>query len=152
MFRSHVERDLNRLSRCMLRMELYAIEVTLTVCSLWAASCLLTPPSNFAANANSWAFLQSMQIHETTWGLLAAGGAITKAVGLALLLFDFLPALSLLLRCTGLAISGFLWSVIGVSFLLGNSDSVASIPLIMLGASSWWTLVRFPCVPKHLSP
>lgn len=147
-----VEAGLDRLAKRMLRAELYAIEIILAICSLWAATHLMTPTRVFDTYANGYAFMRGLLKHEEYWGFIAAIGAIAKVLGLGLFTLDVTPRLSILLRCFGLTVSGFFWTVTGSSFLMGNPDSIAGLPLVMLGASAWWTLLRFPAVPKPQSP
>lgn len=96
--------------------------------------------------------MKGLQIHEPDWGLFAAISAMLTALGLTLLALRVVFSTGLVMRCIGLLMSGFFWTLMGCSFLIGNPDSVAAVPLILLGASAWWTLIRFPTVPRCPSP
>ncbi len=141
-----------RLARFMLSAERFGMECLLAVCNMWAAHKLTTPPSNFQFYESGYAFMKGLQIHEPDWGLFAAISAMLTALGLTLLALRVVFSTGLVMRCIGLLMSGFFWTLMGCSFLIGNPDSVAAVPLILLGASAWWTLIRFPTVPRCPSP
>ena len=146
-----IELAFAHLSRRMLSLERFGVETFLFVCSTWAARRLLTPPSNFAGYEAGFAFMAAMKLHEADWGVGIAVAAVLQLVGLGLAGLRRSPMLSMQMRCIGLLMSGFFWTVIGSSFLVGNPDTIAGVPLVLLGCSAWWTLLRFPSLPNHPS-
>lgn len=142
-------KKVERASHWMLREELFGAETILAICALWAAHTLLSGPSNFIRHHADYALLVEIMRNESRWGFLAAAACLFHVLGLGFLTLETAPTLSVSSRCLGLFLSGFLWSVIGWSFLLGNPDSLTAVPLIMIGLTALWTLMRFPFVPKQ---
>lgn len=140
---------LHRTTRLVwLKMEFYTDEVYLTIASFWASYVLFTPPPNFATYPQSFAFVESIQGHEITWATLALAGATLKITGLAIRLKMSRPTtLSLALRTIGLGISGFFWTLMGISSLWGNPDSLFGIWGALMGIAAWRVLVRFLLEP-----
>lgn len=147
-----VEAGLDRLAKWMIRAELYGVEVILCICSLWAATHLLAPGNTFASYSPGFAFMRYVIMRDDYWGFIAAVAVLAKVSGLSLFMLGLAPGPSMALRCVGLMISSFFWTMVGASFLIGNPNSIAGVPLILLGASAWWTLLRFPAVPQLGSP
>lgn len=142
------DRLLTRMGDWMLRVELlFGPETIIALCSLWASDKLLSPPSNFAGHLAAYSMARSIISDEQSWGVGAGVGAIVHIVGLALLSLRAAPLVSIICRCFGLIVSGFCWSVMGWSFLLGDLDSLPAMPFILIGVVALWTLLRFPLVP-----
>lgn len=137
------------ISKRMLSLEPYALEGFLTLCSFWAAYVLFTPPSNFAAFPKAFAFVEQMQGKESLWATMVLVGAASKAIGLALVAVPPAGGVSFILRCVGLMISGFFWTVIGISSMLGNPDTLMGFPGFLMGLSAVWVLLRFPVNPAE---
>lgn len=134
----------DRLSLRMLNAERFMVEIFLCISSIWAAAKFLTLPKYFTLYMSGYAFLTDLNITEQDWGLIAAIAAALKIIGLTMTMFRFCRGCGLAMRCVGLLISGFFWNVLGLSFLMGNSDSVTAIPMALMGCAAWWTLIRFP--------
>lgn len=144
---SRCEKLFDVMSGRMLQAERYGVEVLLAASSLWAASRLLTPPNNFVLYASNYAMAERLQASELLWGLLAAASCLLEIAGLLVGAFRIAQPIGLALRCFGLVLGGFFWSVIGWSFFMGNPNTIAGLPFALMGASAWWTLLRFPTIP-----
>lgn len=136
-----------RLTREMLVAERFGVELIVTISSVWAAWKMLSGPSNYAFCPNDYALLVHFQLREQGAGFFAAIAALLMTIGLSGTLLGSCLSCSTWFRCIGLAMGGVFWTVLGVSFVFGNPDSVAGVPFILMGISSWWTLIRFPSVP-----
>lgn len=136
-----------RLTRKMLLAERVGVELIVTVCSVWAAWKMLTGPSNYSLCPHDYALLVHFQVREQGAGFFAAISAVMMTLGLSGSWLHFCPLCSTWFRCVGLAMGGVFWTVLGVSFLVGNPDSVAGVPFALMGISAWWTLIRFPSAP-----
>jgi hypothetical protein len=144
--------DFSVLARRMTILEQYAVEVLLSLSSLWAARVLLsgaTWPDLICTKSPLViaAYLGS----ETQWGCVALIAAAAKLVGVSLDFTRF-RSTALVLRVIGIAFSGVLWFFLGVSALHGNPASLFGFPVAQLGLSTWWLLVRLPTLPTDPSP
>jgi hypothetical protein len=142
---------LDSLSPRMVRLEAYAIEVELSFCSLWAAWVLLVAEGwSDVINANSAFVLTANFGSQTIWGSVAFIGATAKLTGLLLSRTHF-SGLVLMLRIGGLWISGTFWLILGLAAVGGHPHSLFGVPIILLGVSAWWVLIRFPTLPGSAS-
>lgn len=98
-------------------------EIMLILGSVWASYALLMPPSNFDRFPDSYALARAVIDSEMAWGLIAAGAALTKALGLAGTWLGDVN-ISFLLSVVGLCISGVFWIFMGTSYMIGNPDSL----------------------------
>ena len=138
-----------RLAQKMRALEVYAPEVMLTSASAWAVKCLVADPLRFSRPALS-AYFQFIRadgggLHK--WLYLLVLGVALKAAGLVLLGSRRCWGMSCLLRCAGLAISLCWWTVLGVSWLLADGNSIAGYVLLLVGLAAAWTLLRLPALP-----
>jgi hypothetical protein len=130
----------------MLAVERVNAEVSLALSSAWAAHQLLTGASDFDLYRPGYFLLVTMDVPERGFGAIAAIGALGSILGLLLCVVGFLWQCGMVFRCLGLALSGVFWAAMGTSFLIGNPSTVAGVPLLFLGLSAWWILIRFPTV------
>lgn len=131
-------------------LENFRVELVLIPCSIWAAKCLWTPPSNFAAFPAGWHVAMELLPEEWMWGLWAAVAGATKSIGLLLSFSNRLIVSSTLFRCIGLGLSGTFWFLLGLSTMLGNSDSLNGPMQIVMAISAWWVLIRLPAIPGRV--
>jgi hypothetical protein len=117
------------------------IESILILCSAWAAFVLFTPPSNFGQFPLTFALTEAIIQPEYGWAWFAAIAAMVKLAGLACYRP---PWAGPLLRCTGLAMSGTFWFVMGASTMVGNPDTLFGFCGLMMGFLAWWSLFRVP--------
>lgn len=126
--------------RLMRRHDIYVLEGFLLLSSFWATFVLFTPPSNFATFPHAFDLIASLDGHENMWAAFAAVAAIVKFVGL--LLTASMPSSGRALRAFGLAMSGLFWTVMGVSTVAGNPDTLFGLPGMLMGVLAWWALLR----------
>lgn len=142
-----------QLSQRMRQFEGYAIEVGVSLCSLWATFALLHPPSNFQAYQGAYLMIATITPDEAFWGTWAAAAAAGKLIGLTLCYNRRCPNLGIRLRQSGLALSASFWTLLGISTIVGNLDTLLGVPVLLLaGASSWWALLRHPLMPGEALP
>jgi hypothetical protein len=140
--------DLPSISRRMAAVEPYAIEVVLSLSSLWAAWVLTSDPSNFQQTPKEFAVALRFG-SEHRWAIVGLAAAIAKISGLVLCRTSWICT-GLLLRLGGVAASGAFWFLLAISKLTGNPDSLFAFPVLCLALSAWWLLVRFPTLPSEL--
>ncbi len=117
------------------------IEIGLSLYSLWAAFVLLHPPSNFAAFPESFWLAKKMADHEQFWGLFAISAAGTKIVGIMLTkLNHYRPGA--LFRVIGLSMSGVFWTIMGISAVWGNLDTMFGGSGLIFGPLALWFALR----------
>lgn len=139
---------LTSISRTMRGLEPYFAEGALSICSVWACYVLLMPPSNFATYPASFYLADWLVNGEQAWGVVAAIAAALKVVGLGITWRRPHSELAIVCRCFGLGLSGFFWTLMGLSTVVGNPDTLFGMPaIIMIASSAWWTLARFPTIP-----
>jgi hypothetical protein len=140
------------LLRRLVKFEPYAIEIVLSLSSLWASWVLLSGGTwSDAINSKSAiAFADSLG-PETYWGGAALIGGTAKIIGLLLIRTRFISA-ALALRVAGLGISAAFWIIIGFCVCYGNPESVVGGPVILLGVWAWWLMLRLPALPDSVSP
>jgi hypothetical protein len=142
--------DFTALPPRMVRLEAYAIEVVLSLSSLWATWVLLAGKRDpFTAFRTAFA-LASRLGSEEHWAYIALIGAVTKLIGLSLSRTPFICT-ALVLRLLGIAIAGAFWFLLGFSTVYGNPNTLFGFPIMLLGASAWWLLIRFPTLPDSTS-
>lgn len=138
---------LHKISWSLLRLEQYAIEFFLSVSSVAASVALVRAPLDMrVAYGPYFSLLADITQDTRIWGVVVLGAALLKLAGLAACAFGQ-PNAGLPLRCMGLAISGTFWTIAGISAALANSITIGGIPMVLMGLSSWWLLVRFPSIP-----
>jgi hypothetical protein len=140
------QRRLDAISAWMLRIERLAIELMLSACSGWAAWKFEVTPDILAEQSFQTHLLQDFSASRHFWAAYALVASLSKLIGIYDCRRTGGSTFGLILRCLGLSMSGVLWCVIGASYLEGPLTSVASVPLVLLGASAWWALVRYPFV------
>ncbi len=138
----------DRLSARLFAAEPYAIESFLALISIWGAWALFHPPSNFAAYRGAYLWISSIDSVEEHWASLLVLNAALTVSGLVLCLVFRRHSLGLTARLGGLAISGFFWTLLGLSTLLGNIDTLLGFPVFLIGVSAWVVLLRFPTMPS----
>ncbi len=141
---------LNQVSDRLLYTEQYAIELTLTLASLWGSWVFFHPPSNFEMFPGSYRFLIAINNDENFWGALLLIGALLKFLGLNLCIVYHKHGVGLFCRIVGLAISGFFWPLFGLSSFTNNPDTLTGVPIGIVGIGAWWTLLRFPWMPSRV--
>lgn len=137
------------LQRRLRSLEKFRVEIALIPCSVWAAKCLWTAPSNFTAFPAGWRLAGHLLPEEWMWGALAATAAMVKMIGLSMSLSNRFIVLSTILRCIGLGSSGTFWFLIGLSTVMGNQDSLYGPMAIAMALSAWWVLICVPAMPGH---
>ena len=142
--------DFKAVPERMARLEAYAIEVMLSLSSLWAAWVLLAAKRDPFTTFRVAFALATRLGSEHHWAYVALIGAATKLIGLGLSRTPFICT-ALILRLSGLGISGAFWFLLGLSTVLGNPDTLFGFPITLLGASAWWLLIRFPTLPDSAS-
>ena len=135
---------LMRLSRWMLRIEVFAPEWFLALCSLAACYSLWHEPSNFDGYPAHYSLMARIQRHEEAWATLILFGAVLKVVGLGLTFLRSHSDFAYGARVAGLCISGLFWLVLGASYLEGDPDDLFGPICMLMGLVAWWTLARFP--------
>lgn len=140
---------LDRMANRLVTSEQYLFEVTLTACSVWGAWVLFHPPSNFLVYPGSYKLLIAINPNEDFWAVLLTLGACLKFFGLHFCLLYRAHGLGLTCRILGLGISGFFWPIFGLSAYLNNPDTMAGVPIGIVGITAWWTLLRFPWTPAR---
>lgn len=98
-------------------------EIMLILGSMWACFVLITGPSNFDAAPASYALAREVIDDEQTWGVIAGVAALTKICGLMVTWFGYVNT-GFSLSLTGLLMSGLFWTFMGISYFLGNPDSL----------------------------
>lgn len=143
---------LDALPRRMAGFERYALEVMLSLSNLWAAWVLLSAGSwqNIISARSALAMAANLG-PETHWGYAALIGATTTIVGLSLCRTP-LVGTPLVLRLLGIAISGAFWFILGASAIYGNPNALFGLPIMLLGISAWWLLIRLPPLPDSAQP
>lgn len=137
---------LERLGHYLNRLEPYRSEALFALSSLWASWVLVAPPSNFGTFPGGFRFAAELAT-ERQWALFAFVAGVAKVVGLGLTACRRCRDTSLMLRLVGLAMSGLLWVLLGVSAVVGNPDTLFGFPVLLFGATAWWLLLRFPIMP-----
>lgn len=137
---------LNRMSRSLQGLERYAIEIVLSLSEMWIAWRLLMPPPKFD-NAPNFAFVAELAT-EPQWACLALLAAGLKIGGLVLTATKRRPEAAIALRLAGISLSGTFWVSMGFSAVISNAQSLFGMPVLLLGVSAWWLLLRFPTIPK----
>jgi len=125
----------------------YAIEGYLTLCSIWAAYVLATPPTNFSAFPRAFALVAQIESDETWWATFIGMAALFHLIGGVFLPFRRLQTISLMMRVVALGMSWMFWTVMGTSTVIGNPDSLYGAPAIGIGFLAFWILVQFPKIP-----
>jgi hypothetical protein len=125
--------------------EPFALEVFLTLSSLWAA-------------VRMWfggpVFLAASTIHYLgpnigVWKFVVTIAGLAKLFGLTLCLRNINRSIGLMLRCIGLALSGVFWSVFGTLLLVLDPQApISCVPLMLMGVSAWIALLRYPAMPS----
>jgi hypothetical protein len=134
----------------MEKLEAYAIEIVLALSNLWAAVALLSRTRDpFTAFQTAFA-LASRLGSEEHWACVAFIAGATKLVGLGISPTRFVCT-ALVLRIGGLGISGAFWFLLGLSTIYGNPHTLFGFPIMLLGISAWWLLIRFPTLPDRAS-
>lgn len=100
-----------------------AFEVMLILGSMWGSYVLLTGPSNFESFPESYRLAKEFISDEWKWGLIAGVAALVKTVGLLGIWFGYVNT-SFVLSLIGLLMSGLFWIFMGVSYFIGNPDSL----------------------------
>jgi hypothetical protein len=137
---------LSSLPQRLARLEPYAIEVVLSLSSLWAAWVLTTGPGNFLVYPHAFE-LASRLGNEHEWACAGIIAATLKISGLLLCRTAWVCT-ALVLRLSGIAMSGSFWFLLGLSAVEGNPDTLFGFPVLLLGISAWWLLIRFPTLPN----
>lgn len=142
--------DFTGLPERMVKIEAYAIEIMLSFSSLWAAWVLLKGKQDPFTTYRAAFLIASRLGSEQHWAYVAIIGAATKLIGLWLSRTTFICT-ALVLRLTGIAIAGAFWFLLGASAVYGNPDTLFGFPIMLLGVSAWWLLIRFPTLPDSTS-
>ena len=126
----------------------YAAEIVIALCITWCARCLALSPANMVGPfARYYDVMLAIDRHEWVWAALSEAAAIALWTGLACISWPGLNALSLAARILGLALAAFFLSVLGISWVIANTDSLASVPMLVLGLLGFLVLVRGPAIP-----
>ena len=137
------------ISRQLARAHPYAIELILMLSAAWTARCLFLRPASMQASfAAYYRLMGRLDDNERFWAGLAAVAATALLLGLASLPSHPLAAVSVALRIVGLAVAGFLFVVLGCSWLAGSTESIAAGLTLLLGLSAWAELIRSPNLPR----
>jgi len=140
---THTQRIL-ALSETIREWEPFALEVFLTISSLWAAVRMLFGGPVFLAAST----IQYLEPNIGIWKLVVTIAGLTKLGGLALCLSGTNRNIGLTLRCVGLALSGIFWTVFGTLLLVLDPQApISCVPLMLMGISAWIALLRYPAMP-----
>ena len=137
--------------RLLARLEPYAAEVVLALCTGWCSKCLLEQPSNMLGGTfgGYYHLMLALDGHEATWATLSGVAAGLIAAGLASARCWRLVGVSVAARIAGMALAGFFLVVLGSSWLSANQDSLAAVPMGVLGLAGGLALLRGPAIPGH---
>jgi hypothetical protein len=121
--------------------EVVVLEVFLSLASLWAAFVLWHDPMLFESFPAAFRLVQAFEGNEQIWGAFAFVAAVTKLIGIiACVTRD--PTWGRVVRYIGLAMSGVFWTVMGGGVMLGNPNTLFGFNSLLMGAFSWWSLLR----------
>ncbi len=120
------------------------IEIVLSASSLWAY-WYFRGSYNLAIDEVRFA-LPFEFASRSFWSLALLTAALMKTGGMTACLLR-LPTIGLPLRLIGLAFSGTIWGIFGLSSIL-SQPSLFAFPVLTLGLSAWWLLLRFPSMPR----
>ncbi len=137
---------LNRLAVWQLSAERWVLEVMLTLSSSYAAIALATVDPGRGVWPGAYALPTSLPGSEIAWAIAFSVGAVCKIAGL--MLCTWKPPKGFILRCIGLAISASLWATLGLARLMADPHTLFGAPILLLGVSSWWLLLRSPSVRR----
>ena len=144
---------LERFSHRVEAVERYWTELILIAASVWVGASFATGPADFAIlYGDYYDLLERIHTSARFWGAFALVAALSKTMGLVLCLGFHRYRVSLAIRCLGLGMSGFFWTVAGISCLMVNPRTVGGALMALTGMSAWRVLVRFPSMPQVRGP
>jgi PAS domain S-box-containing protein len=122
---------------------LYFVEASLILASIWACWVLSHEPSNFSTSNSTFFLAEKLNTHEAEWAAFAGIAAGMKVVGL---LWHFLVGdrlrIAFTLRCIGLGMSGAFWLLMGASTMYGNPDTLFGFTGLLQGLVALAAIVK----------
>ena len=142
--------SLGRVSVAFRRLDPYAIEGFTSLCSAWSAKCLLSNGHVFETTKDYYWLLKDLDTSQANWARFCIVACFLEALGVLLTVFPKSferKEVGFFLRLAGLSMSAIFWGIVGLSFVLANTDAIPSLPMLMVGCTAFWCIVRSPKMP-----